>query len=163
MAARMRPLAAANLLTQLARRTYTTSRPSLIANRARWTPRPVSSQIAVRQSIRRASSEVPKPKKRFSLLRWTWRATYLSAIAGLVYIGHGIYVMRNPEDQPEPDPSKKTLVILGTGWGAVSLLKKLDTENYNVIVVSPRNYFLFTPLLPSCTTGTIEQIGRAHV
>lgn len=29
-------------------------------------------------------------------------------------------------------------------------------ENYNVIVVSPRNYFLFTPLLPSCTTGTIE-------
>jgi NADH:ubiquinone reductase (non-electrogenic) len=44
----------------------------------------------------------------------------------------------------------------GTGWGAVSLLKKLDTENYNVIVISPRNYFLFTPLLPSCTTGTIE-------
>jgi NADH:ubiquinone reductase (non-electrogenic) len=36
------------------------------------------------------------------------------------------------------------------------LLKKLDTENYNVIVISPRNYFLFTPLLPSCTTGTIE-------
>jgi NADH:ubiquinone reductase (non-electrogenic) len=38
----------------------------------------------------------------------------------------------------------------------VSLLKKLDTENYNVIVISPRNYFLFTPLLPSCTTGTVE-------
>jgi NADH:ubiquinone reductase (non-electrogenic) len=36
------------------------------------------------------------------------------------------------------------------------LLKRLDTENYNVIVISPRNYFLFTPLLPSCTTGTIE-------
>jgi NADH:ubiquinone reductase (non-electrogenic) len=36
------------------------------------------------------------------------------------------------------------------------LLKKLDTENYNVIVISPRNFFLFTPLLPSCTTGTIE-------
>ena len=47
-------------------------------------------------------------------------------------------------------------MILGTGWGSVSLLKKLDTDNYNVVVVSPRNYFLFTPLLPSCTTGTIE-------
>lgn len=35
-------------------------------------------------------------------------------------------------------------------------MKKLDTENYNVVVVSPRNYFLFTPLLPSCTTGLIE-------
>jgi NADH:ubiquinone reductase (non-electrogenic) len=44
----------------------------------------------------------------------------------------------------------------GTGWGSVALLKKLDTDNYNVIVVSPRNYFLFTPLLPSCTTGNIE-------
>ena len=44
----------------------------------------------------------------------------------------------------------------GTGWGSVSLLKKLDTENYNVVVISPRNYFLFTPLLPSCTVGTIE-------
>jgi NADH:ubiquinone reductase (non-electrogenic) len=48
------------------------------------------------------------------------------------------------------------MAIKGTGWGSVSLLKKLDTENYNVIVISPRNYFLFTPLLPSCTTGTIE-------
>jgi NADH:ubiquinone reductase (non-electrogenic) len=47
-------------------------------------------------------------------------------------------------------------LLIGTGWGAVSLLKKLDTENYNVIVISPRNYFLFTPLLPSCTTGTVE-------
>lgn len=55
-----------------------------------------------------------------------------------------------------PDPSKKTLVILGTGWGSVSLLKKIDATQYNIIVVSPRNFFLFTPLLPSCTTGTVE-------
>lgn len=45
---------------------------------------------------------------------------------------------------------------IGSGWGSVSLLKKLDTSNYNVVVISPRNYFLFTPLLPSCTTGTID-------
>ena len=29
-------------------------------------------------------------------------------------------------------------------------------SNVTQYVVSPRNYFLFTPLLPSCTTGTIE-------
>jgi len=51
---------------------------------------------------------------------------------------------------------RKRLVILGTGWGAVSLLKKLDTTEYNVVVVSPRNYFLFTPLLTSTPVGTID-------
>ena len=44
--------------------------------------------------------------------------------------------------------NKKTLVILGSGWGSTSLLKDLDTDAYNVIVVSPRNYFLFTRLSP---------------
>ncbi|OCL09417.1 external NADH-ubiquinone oxidoreductase 1 mitochondrial precursor [Glonium stellatum] len=167
MAPAMRPLASANLLAQISRagrRTFATSRPSIVASRARGASRPTFYKTALRQSIRRASTEdvikpetVAKAKKGgFSILRWTWRLTYLSALGGIAYLGYGIYVMRHPNDQPDPDPSKKTLVILGTGWGAVSLLKKLDTENYNVIVVSPRNYFLFTPLLPSCTTGTIE-------
>ena len=32
-----------------------------------------------------------------------------------------------------------------------------DTTNqYDVTVVSPRNYFLFTPFLPSCVVGTVE-------
>lgn len=35
-------------------------------------------------------------------------------------------------------------------------MKKLNTEDYNVICISPRNYFLFTPLLPACTTGTVD-------
>ncbi|KAJ2810775.1 NADH:ubiquinone oxidoreductase [Coemansia furcata] len=51
---------------------------------------------------------------------------------------------------------KKTLVLLGTGWGSTTILKSLDVQSYNVVVVSPRNYFLFTPLLPSCTVGTTE-------
>lgn len=71
-------------------------------------------------------------------------------------MGYGIYQGKHPVEQHAPDPNKKTLVVLGTGWGSVSLLKQLDTKDYNVIVISPRNYFLFTPLLPSCTTGTIE-------
>ncbi|KXT05453.1 hypothetical protein AC578_11047 [Pseudocercospora eumusae] len=95
-------------------------------------------------------------KKRAGLFRWTWRITYVSLIGALIYTGYNIYQDRWPEEQHQPDPNKKTLVVLGTGWGSVSLLKKLDTENYNVVVISPRNYFLFTPLLPSCTTGTIE-------
>jgi NADH:ubiquinone reductase (non-electrogenic) len=80
----------------------------------------------------------------------------LSALGGTGYLVYNVWSLKRPNEQFDPDPSKKTLVILGTGWGSVALLKKLDTENYNVVVVSPRNYFLFTPLLPSCTTGTIE-------
>lgn len=47
-------------------------------------------------------------------------------------------------------------MILGSGWGATSFLKQLDTDEFNVVVISPRNYFLFTPLLPSVTVGTLE-------
>ncbi|CCC08390.1 unnamed protein product [Sordaria macrospora k-hell] len=122
-----------------------------------------SRQVAVTQQIRRAHTETtpalpepPKERRRFRKLRWLWRAPLLASLAGIAYVGWGIYEERNPGPQVEPDPSKKTLVVLGTGWGSVSLLKKLDTEHYNVIVISPRNYFLFTPLLPSCTTGLIE-------
>ncbi|KAK0661242.1 putative external mitochondrial NADH-ubiquinone oxidoreductase 1 precursor [Cercophora samala] len=117
---------------------------------------PVSRQFRRGYADQVTPSPEPPKKRRFRTLRWAWRLGYLSAIAGVAYIGYGIYEDRHPEPQTEPDPTKKTLVILGTGWGSVSLLKRLDTENYNVIVISPRNYFLFTPLLPSCTTGTIE-------
>ncbi len=51
---------------------------------------------------------------------------------------------------------KPNLVILGTGFAAFSLLKNIDTNSYTTHVVSPRNHFLFTPLLPSTTVGTIE-------
>ena len=52
--------------------------------------------------------------------------------------------------------SRQQLVILGTGWGGFALLKNIDKRKYDVIVVSPRNHFLFTPLLPSTTVGTLE-------
>ena len=51
---------------------------------------------------------------------------------------------------------KPKVLILGTGWGAVSLLKSLNPEEYHVTVVSPSNQFLFTPMLPSATVGTLE-------
>ncbi|KAH6849835.1 hypothetical protein B0I37DRAFT_403777 [Chaetomium sp. MPI-CAGE-AT-0009] len=141
--------AAPRLLLQTSRRTVG-ARPVFGSTQG-----PVSRQF--RRGVSSDAGPAKPPKKsRFRVLRWTWRLGYLSAIAGIGYIGYGVYEDRHPEPQVEPDPSKKTLVILGTGWGSVSLLKRLDTENYNVIVISPRNYFLFTPLLPSCTTGTIE-------
>ncbi|GAB6030201.1 hypothetical protein CHUAL_005877 [Chamberlinius hualienensis] len=52
--------------------------------------------------------------------------------------------------------SRKKIVILGTGWGSYSALKNINKNTYDVVVVSPRNHFLFTPLLASTTVGTLE-------
>ncbi|KAI2471432.1 FAD/NAD(P)-binding domain-containing protein [Annulohypoxylon bovei var. microspora] len=114
--------------------------------------------VLPRQFTRSYADAPPKKKPRRirNTLKWTWRFTYLSLIAGVGAVIYDGYLDRHPEEQFVPDPHKKTLVILGTGWGSVALLKKLDTANFNVVVISPRNYFLFTPLLPSCTTGNIE-------
>lgn len=51
---------------------------------------------------------------------------------------------------------KKKLVIVGGGWGTVGILKNLEPDLWHVTVVSPENYFLFHPLLPSATVGTVE-------
>jgi hypothetical protein len=51
---------------------------------------------------------------------------------------------------------KEKIVVLGTGWGAASFLKDVDTDRYDVTVISPRNYFLFTPMLAGASVGTVE-------
>jgi NADH dehydrogenase FAD-containing subunit len=51
---------------------------------------------------------------------------------------------------------KERVVVLGTGWGSASLLKEIDTDLYDVTVISPRNYFLFTPMLAGASVGTVE-------
>ena len=40
---------------------------------------------------------------------------------------------RHPGTQLPYDPSKKTVVVLGSGWGATSFLKTIDTTEYNVV------------------------------
>jgi NADH dehydrogenase len=47
-------------------------------------------------------------------------------------------------------------VVLGCGWGSVALLKNISPDDYHITVISPSNYFLYTPLLPSATVGTLE-------
>jgi len=60
------------------------------------------------------------------------------------------------DDEMRSQKNKPKLVILGGGWASVALLKELNPDDYHVTVVSPTNYFLFTPMLPSATVGTLE-------
>ncbi|KAF7439955.1 hypothetical protein PC9H_000292 [Pleurotus ostreatus] len=52
--------------------------------------------------------------------------------------------------------NKERLVILGSGWGGYEVLRAIDKERWNVTMISPNNYFNFTPLLASCAVGTLE-------
>ncbi|KAL0444242.1 UNVERIFIED_CONTAM: External alternative NAD(P)H-ubiquinone oxidoreductase B1, mitochondrial [Sesamum latifolium] len=58
--------------------------------------------------------------------------------------------------QIQKETQRKKVVVLGTGWAGTSFLKDLDISSYDVQVVSSRNYFAFTPLLPSVTCGTVD-------
>ena len=89
---------------------------SRLLHQARPQNKPTLQSLNLRKSFRRsyADTVAPKTKRRGRrFLRWTWRLTYLSAIGGIAYVGYGIYLLRTPQEQSEPDPTKKTLVILG--------------------------------------------------
>lgn len=83
-----------------------------------------SGRVAFR---RHYADEAPKPKpgRLRKTFKWIWRATYLSVGGLLAVTGYIIYLDRNPEQQFEADPSKKTLVVLGEqalAWPLASLI-----------------------------------------
>jgi hypothetical protein len=45
---------------------------------------------------------------------------------------------------------------LATGWAGFTVARRLDPKKYQAVVVSPRSYFVFTPLLASTSVGTLE-------
>ncbi|EIW56194.1 FAD/NAD-P-binding domain-containing protein [Trametes versicolor FP-101664 SS1] len=131
---------------------------SLVRSRPAVLPRSSFSRRLLSTGTEGASAPPPPPPKaslwkRF--LQVTGSITLVTLATGTAFY----YVAqkdRTPGVQLPHDPTKKTLVILGSGWGATSLLNSLETADYNVIVISPKNYFLFTPLLPSVAVGTLS-------
>ncbi|KAJ7472304.1 pyridine nucleotide-disulfide oxidoreductase-domain-containing protein [Mycena galericulata] len=98
----------------------------------------------------------PKPSRFRTAVKVANRTFWFSLLAGVGSFYYITHKDRNPGPQLPHDPTKKTIVVLGSGWGATSFLKTLDTTDYNVVVISPRNFFLFTPLLPSVAAGTLS-------
>ncbi|XP_076953813.1 external alternative NAD(P)H-ubiquinone oxidoreductase B4, mitochondrial-like [Bidens hawaiensis] len=86
-------------------------------------------------------------------------------LSGLGYVcsGGGLVAYTNVRpvgsvyaDSAQSNIKRKKVVVLGTGWAGTSFLKNLKDPSLDVQVVSPSNYFAFTPLLPSVTVGTVE-------
>ncbi|KAJ7220525.1 pyridine nucleotide-disulfide oxidoreductase-domain-containing protein [Mycena pura] len=135
------------------------SRPLVLASRVRPFPslRPIQRSLSSAEPSSPLSPPPPLKKSKWrTAAKVVNRTVWLTLLAG---VGSFYYVTKkdkSPGVQLPHDPEKKTVVVLGSGWGATAFLKSLDTTDYNVVVVSPRNYFLFTPLLPSVAVGTLS-------
>jgi hypothetical protein len=57
---------------------------------------------------------------------------------------------------PQNVQTKEKVVVLGSGWGSHAFLKTIDSTRYDVTIISPRNYFTFTPMLAASAVGTVE-------
>ncbi|CAE6516788.1 unnamed protein product [Rhizoctonia solani] len=56
----------------------------------------------------------------------------------------------------ELDVHRERLVVIGSGWAGFGILHEVDKKKYQTVVISPRSYFAFTPLLASTAVGTLE-------
>jgi NADH dehydrogenase FAD-containing subunit len=51
---------------------------------------------------------------------------------------------------------RERVVILGSGWAGHVLSRTLNRKKFQTLVISPRSYFVFTPLLTDASVGTLE-------
>ncbi|GKT53480.1 pyridine nucleotide-disulfide [Colletotrichum tofieldiae] len=66
---------------------------------------------------------------------------------------------RNSTSSSSSSPTERKrerVVVLGSGWAGYAFARELDPKKYERILVSPRSYFVFTPLLASTSVGTLE-------
>lgn len=68
-----------------------------------------------------------------------------------------VYYAAKKRLQPSLSRARKPrVVVLGSGWGALSFIQKLDQDAVDLTVVSPRSFFFYTPLLAGTATGTVS-------
>ncbi|KAI0146339.1 pyridine nucleotide-disulfide oxidoreductase-domain-containing protein [Xylariaceae sp. FL1272] len=57
---------------------------------------------------------------------------------------------------PKPSSRKERVVILGSGWAGYAFARTLDPKKFERVMISPRSYFVFTPLVAGTAVGTLE-------
>ncbi|KAI1866009.1 uncharacterized protein JN550_007987 [Neoarthrinium moseri] len=63
---------------------------------------------------------------------------------------------RKGHSHSKQEDRKERVVILGSGWAGYGFARTLDPKKYERIMISPRSYFVFTPLLAGTAVGTLE-------
>eukprot|EP01111_Echinosteliopsis_oligospora_P009343 TRINITY_DN2723_c0_g2_i1.p1 TRINITY_DN2723_c0_g2~~TRINITY_DN2723_c0_g2_i1.p1 ORF type:complete len:565 (+),score=164.88 TRINITY_DN2723_c0_g2_i1:73-1767(+) len=124
-------------------------------------PTPAQQEVVVTPSPSPSSSSSNNQKKRIT----KWKVMGFLVVAGVVGYFTDLYMNDDMEIltdrwrkkiSAEERKERPRVVILGGGWAALNMIRKLHADEFQVTVVSPRNYFLFTPLLPGTTTGRVE-------
>ncbi|RHZ61043.1 hypothetical protein CDV55_107001 [Aspergillus turcosus] len=59
-------------------------------------------------------------------------------------------------DDKQTHKGKERVVILGSGWGGYSLSRRLSPSKFAPLIISPRSYFVFTPLLTDAAAGSLD-------
>lgn len=54
------------------------------------------------------------------------------------------------------DKNRERVIILGSGWGGYGFSRKLSPDSFAPVVISPRSYFVFTPLLTDAASGSLD-------
>ncbi len=58
--------------------------------------------------------------------------------------------------------SKKRILIIGGGFGGIEVARRLDTRQFEVLLIDKHNYFTFQPLLYQVATGGLEPDSVAY-
>lgn len=115
----------------------TTSCPRQLTSRS-LVARSRTTAIAIPRQFTRSYADAPpatpktpikKPRRIRTTFKWLWRATYLSLLTGVGLVIYDGYTDRNPEEQFAPDPSKKTLVVLGESLWSIGALLSIALTN----------------------------------
>lgn len=64
---------------------------------------------------------------------------------------HGLVLSRKHSGD-----DREKVVVLGTGWASLYFLHQIRPDRFKVTVISPRDFFVFTPLLTSALSGTLS-------
>lgn len=70
-------------------------------------------------------------------------------LASAAQVGHSTAIAQS-------DINRERVIILGSGWGGYSFSRRLSSDSFSPLIISPRSYFVFTPLLTDAASGALD-------
>lgn len=111
---------------------------------------------AIRGVSPRLKQAIPRPSP-LSRACATQQAPSRLAITGVpAILRSGVRQYATHTVELNKDEDRERIVILGSGWGGYALSKLLSPAVYCPLVISPRSYFVFTPLLTDAASGSLD-------